>query len=133
MARGGDIPPFPVPAAVPGLFDKRPWLAWARARGACLDLAGWVVPTPEIVPRIEADLGDVEHEVILLCRAETREVVLRLADRSLAVHQLKPGGHAPQRLAGWDAWPIDGAGGRRMASEDVFAALRKKFGGGDGA
>jgi len=89
-----------------GLFDSGPWLVWARAQGACLDLDGWEIPTRDDARRIAAELAGVRFETIALCRADTRQVVLVLADESLEVRQLRPGGHARRRLAGWHVWPI---------------------------
>ncbi len=105
-ARGAKVAPFELPAPRRGLFDKAPWLAWSRAQGACLDLTGWEIPTPEDARSIARELPAVAYEAIVLCRGDTREVVLRLAAGSLVVHQLRPDGHVPRRLAGWHDWPI---------------------------
>jgi hypothetical protein len=106
LARGAEIAPFMMPEPAFGLYDTGPWLMWAREQGACLDLDGWAIPTRDDARRIAAELEGVQFEVIALCRTDTRQVVLVLADGSLEVHQLRPGGHARQRLAGWHMWPI---------------------------
>jgi hypothetical protein len=87
-----------------GLYDPRPWLAWGRAEGACLDLAGWLVPDAASRRRIRAELGRAPGTVVL-CRTSTREVVLAQRDGTLTVHTLRPGGPGPRRLAGWHRWP----------------------------
>jgi hypothetical protein len=106
LSRGAKIAPFVMPEPAFGRFDTGPWLAWARARRACLDLDGWEIPTRDAARRIGAELAGVRFEAIALCRGDTRQVVLVLADGSLEVHQLRPGGHARQVLAGWHLWPI---------------------------
>jgi hypothetical protein len=104
--RGSRITPFAMPEPTFGLVDPGPWLAWARAQGACLDFDGWEIPTRAVALRIDAELVRVPFETIALCRGDTRQVVLVLADGALEVHQLRPGGHARQHLAGWHEWPI---------------------------
>lgn len=106
LARAATIAPFTVPAESFGLYDPDPWLRWARDQGACLDLDGWQIPDPDTGRRIVAELAAVRHERIALCRGDTRQVVLVLADGALEVHQLRPDGHAPRRLAGWHEWPL---------------------------
>lgn len=106
LARDGRIAPFELPEVVDGLYDARPWLDWARAEGACLDLAGWQVPTDDDARRIDRELGTQEHDFVALCRADTRQVVLAFADATLEIRQLRPLGHAPRRLAGWHEWPM---------------------------
>ncbi len=96
-------------------LDDGPWIAWGRAQGACVDLGGWEIPDDETRERIIADLeahptlreritssilGD-----ILLCRGETREVVL-LRGGAMEVIQVRPGGAPPYLLPDWDAWPM---------------------------
>lgn len=110
-ASGGVIAPFELPTVRFGLFDAAPWLAWGRAQDACLDVDGWDIPTLDVLARIVAELTEVPHEAVLLCRGDTREVVLATAGGKLEVHQLCAGGHAPLRLAGWHEWPIAGPAG----------------------
>lgn len=136
MAHRAGLPPFRLPKPAFGLYDTGPWQRWARQQGACVDLAGWDVPTPDVVLRIAAELGDVDHEAILLCRGATRQVVLALRNGELAVHQLLADGHAPRRLAGWHEWSREavapaGAPARppgkpgRGVPMDVFFASRR--------
>lgn len=106
LARNALIAPFALPEETFGLYDTAPWLTWARAQDACLDLDDWDIPTQDIARRIDQVLTDVDHDFIALCRGDTRQVVLAFADGSLEVRQLRPGGHAPRRLAGWHEWPI---------------------------
>lgn len=106
LATGGAIAPFRLPKIGFGLFDAAPWLAWGRAQHACLDVDGWEVSTLAVLARIAADLGEVPHEAVLLSRGATREVVLATGGGTLEVRQLRLGGHAPVRLAGWHVWPI---------------------------
>ncbi|MEO6595420.1 MAG: hypothetical protein ABIP94_11770 [Planctomycetota bacterium] len=106
LSRNAVIAPFEPPEPCFGLFDKAPWLAWARAEGACLDLAGWEVPTRDAARRITAELRTVDHDFLALCRGDTRQVVLGFDDGSLDVRQLTANGHAPRHLAGWHVWPV---------------------------
>lgn len=106
LARSAVMAPFELPEESFGLYDTGPWLRWARAQGACLDLDGWEIPDPDTARRIAAELGAVRYGRVALCRGATREVVLVLGDGSLEVRQLTPDGHAPRRLDGWHAWPI---------------------------
>lgn len=105
VAHGGAPPSFRTPKAVFGLYDRAPWLAWARAQGACPDLDGFDLPDPEVRDRIRADLGAILYDEILVCRGSTREVVL-LVDGELELRQVKPDGRAPRRFAGWHEWPV---------------------------
>lgn len=106
VSRRAVIAAFELPALTTGLLDDAPWLAWARAQGACLDLDGWEIPSWSAERRIADELASVDYDYIALCRGDTREVVLALHDRTLEVRQLRAGGDAPRRLHGWDAWPI---------------------------
>lgn len=106
VARDGKVAPFAMPEECFGLYDADAWLAWARAQGACLDLDGWQIPDRDAARRIAAELAGVPFAAIALCHADTRQVALVLADGSLEVRQLRPGGNEPQRLAGWHEWPI---------------------------
>jgi hypothetical protein len=140
--RNGSLAPFTPPKPTFGLFDTGPWLAWGIEQRACLDLAGWDTPTGDVLDRISADLGEVEHEAILLCRGSTREVVLAMPSGSIEVHQLRVGGHPPQQFAGWHEWPIAGEGtrddhaaikppskpGRGLTMGEFFADLKKRRG-----
>ncbi|MCC7062421.1 MAG: hypothetical protein IT456_06415 [Planctomycetes bacterium] len=142
LAHGAAMPAFAMPKAKFGLYDTAPWLAWGRTRGACLDLDGWEIPTLDVLDRIAADLGAVPHEAILACRGATREVLLAVGGGALEVHQLRAGGHAPQRFAGWHEWPVAGVGAKRSSDapkppdrpgkgatmDAFFAQLRKKHG-----
>lgn len=105
VARGGAIAPFRAPRASFGSYDTGPWLAWARARGACLDLDGWQRPTDDDRARIRAEFAVVRRARIVLCRGATREVVVARRDGTLEIHHLRAGGGPPQRLAGWHQWP----------------------------
>lgn len=140
--RHGTVPPFTMPKPAFGLFDTAPWIAWGIEQQACLDLAGWDTPTGDVLDRIAADLGDVEHEAILLCRGSTREVVLAMPGGTIEVHQLRAGGHPPKQFAGWHDWPLAGEGariedtalkppskkGRGLTMDAFFADLKKKRG-----
>lgn len=106
LAGNGVVRPFALPEPRSGLFDAEPWLRWARAQGACLDLDGWAVPDAASKRRIRAGLGPGRAGAIVLCHAGTREVVLARRDGSLEVHQLRTGGHPPRTLGGWDDWPV---------------------------
>ncbi len=111
-ARGGAVAPFAPPRAVAGLYDPAPWLAWGRAEGACLDLAGWDLVDDAVARRIAAELAAlsaaafarVRPEDVALCRAATREAVLRVPGGGLLVCEVRPGG-GRRRLAGWGEWP----------------------------
>jgi hypothetical protein len=94
-----------LPAVRPGLYDPAPWLRWARAQGACLDLAGWEVPDADARRRMRDQLGRSRPGMLVLCHPRTREVVLAQRDGSLLVHRLRADGPPPRRLAGWQAWP----------------------------
>ncbi len=116
VARGGEVAKFRRPKAAFGLYDRAPWLRWALAQGACPDLDGFEIPDDEVQERIRADLGPVPHAAILLCRGSTREVVLDIGDGALELRQLRAGGRAKQRFAGWQEWPVAGAVPRDVAS-----------------
>lgn len=105
-ARGGEVAPFALPEPAFGLFDTGPWLQWARAEGACLDLDGWEIPDRDAARRIAAAFGGLRGKAIVLCRADTRQVVLALADGALEVHWLAAAARPPQRFAGWHEWPL---------------------------
>lgn len=105
LGRNAAIVPFAIPAATFGLFDNGPWLRWARAQSACLDLDGWEIPTLDAARRIADELAAVRYDFVALCRGDTRQVVLVLDDGSLEVRQLRADGHAPQHLGGWHDWP----------------------------
>lgn len=85
-------------------LDDGPWLAWGRAQGACLDLAGWEVPGWDDRTRILALLAEPDAE-LLLARADTRHVVIARAGGALEIRQLTPDPQPPRTLPGWDAWP----------------------------
>lgn len=104
--RGGELLPFKLPKATFGLYDRGPWLAWAKAQGACPDLDGFEVPDDEVKERIAKDLGAIDHDDILLCRGSTREVVLSVGGGALELRQVRAGGRAPRRFAGWHEWPV---------------------------
>ena len=118
---GGVPKAFRMPKVAFGLYDPGPWLAWARAQGACPDLDGFDLPDAEVRERIRADLGAIRHDEILLCRGSTRDVVL-LVDGAIELHQLRTGGRSPQRFTGWHEWPVAGAGAG--ADAGGIAALR---------
>jgi hypothetical protein len=104
LARAGAVAPVELPDERDVRVDDGPWLAWARARGACLDLTGWEVPGAEDRAKITAALG--READIRLARGDTREVVIRLASGALEIVQLRAGGHPPRTLAGWHEWPV---------------------------
>jgi hypothetical protein len=108
MARRGDRRPFAARSLRARRYDAAPWLRWARAEGACLDLAGWEVPDARSRQRIRAELGRAARGAIVLCRTATREVVLAQRDGSLVVPVLRAGAPPPRRLRGWNEWPVAG-------------------------
>jgi hypothetical protein len=92
-----------------GLIDDASWITWGREQGASLDLSSWQVPSERDRRTIDRQLAKHvpwKRRVILLARAETREVVLALSQGRLAIVSL---GTEPaiRILAGWDAWPGD--------------------------
>jgi hypothetical protein len=119
VAADGVVAPFRLPKPRFGLYDHGPWLAWARARGACLPLEGFAAPDDAIAERIAADLGDAEYARILLCNGGSREVVLELADGSLELRHVRAGGRAPQRFASWLAWPTAAAAAGSASSRSA--------------
>lgn len=131
--RGGEHLPFKMPKATFGLYDRAPWLAWAKVQGACPDLDGFEVPDDEVKERIAKDLGAVGYEDILLCRGSTREVVLDVGGGALELRQVRAGGQAPRWFAGWHEWPAattEAAGGGATGSTKTslapsLAALQK--------
>jgi hypothetical protein len=137
LAHPQGVPAFALPKPAFGLYDLGPWQRWARQQGACLDLDGFEIPTGDVLDRVANDLGDVPHEAILLCCGATRQVVLAVGGGALEVRQLRAGGHAPVRFAGWHEWSRDrlGAGavspgkpGRGESMGDFFAKLRRRHG-----
>lgn len=127
--RGGELASFKMPKATFGLYDRAPWLAWAKAQRACPDLDGFEVPDDEVKERIAADLGAVGYQDILLCRGSTREVVLDVGGGALELRQVRAGGQAPQRFAGWHEWPVAGPGPAAV-TRDARAAGPSAAGGG---
>ncbi|MBL8736774.1 MAG: hypothetical protein JNL12_10135 [Planctomycetes bacterium] len=117
LERGGALAPFKMPKAVFGLYDRAPWLVWAKAQRACPDLDGFEVPDDEVKERIAQDLGPVEHEGILLCRGSTRQVVLEVGGGALELRQVRTGGQAPRRFAGWHEWPVADPAGSAASRE----------------
>ncbi|MBL9077529.1 MAG: hypothetical protein JNL08_08500 [Planctomycetes bacterium] len=109
--QGAGAAPPRLPKPRFGLYDVAPWLAWARAERAALDLDGFETPLGEVRDRIARDLGPVPHEAILLCRGSTREVVLAVGGGAIELRQLQAGGRPPRRFAGWHEWPVVGAAG----------------------
>ena len=109
VACGGEVASFRLPKATFGLYDRAPWLAWSKAQRACPDLDGFEVPDDDVKERIAQDLAGVAYEDIVLCRGSTRDVVLAVAGGGLELRQVKVGGRAPQRFAGWHEWPLAGA------------------------
>ncbi len=123
--RQGVIAPFRAPKPRFGLYDRSAWERWGREQGASIDLGAFVVPDQDSRERIEQELGNVIYDEIVLCCADTREVVLAVGGSVLEVRQLRAGGAAPRRLAGWDDWPAFLAAHKRAAP-----ALPEKKGGG---
>lgn len=115
LAQPLPLPPFGLPKAKFGLYDAGPWVAWAKAQRACPDLHGFEIPTLDVLDRIAADLGPVPHEAILGCRGSSREVILAVEGGGIELHQLRAGGHPPQRFAGWHEWPLCGDGPKHSA------------------
>jgi hypothetical protein len=110
LACDGVVAPFRAPKPRFGLYDASAWQRWAESEGACLDLTGFELPDDEVRDRIAAELGGVDYDYVLLCNGRTREVVLDVGGGALEVRQLRRGGAAARRLAGWHEWPIAGAG-----------------------
>lgn len=125
--RGGELAPFTLPKATFGLYDRAPWLVWAKAQRACPDLDGFEVPDDEVKERIAKDLGSVGYEDILLCRGSTREVVLDVGGGALELRQVRIDGQAPRRFAGWHEWPVADPAGAAASRE---AARLSSDGGG---
>ena len=98
-----------------GIVDDTPWLAWGRARHACLELAGWTAPmwaeqralAARLARRVTRDhvlAGSAGRDAeLVLARADRGEVVLRLADGRVAIARLADGD--TRILDGWHAWP----------------------------
>lgn len=84
-------------------YDDGPWIAWATAQGACLDLDGWEVPGAADRAKIGEALGFAAD--VVLARADTRQVVIAQRGGAIEIRQLLPGGHAPRTLASWADWP----------------------------
>lgn len=105
LAQRGMVADFVLPEPAFGLYDTGPWLRWGRARGACLDLDGWMPPTPATARRLARELRVARGAHLVLCRAEPREVVVALASGALAVHALPPSSRPVRHLAGWHEWP----------------------------
>lgn len=138
VAAEGEVAPFRLPKATFGLYDRGPWLAWSRTQRACPDLEGFELPDDEIKARIAEDLAGVAYDEILVCRGSTREVVLAVAG-GLELRQVRAGGRAPQRFAGWHEWPVvgevaaavdappakPGKGNANAAAAAALAGLRK--------
>ncbi len=108
-ARGGEVAACQLPKAAFGLYDREPWLAWAKAQRACPDLDGFAVPDDETRDRIASELPGVVYDEILLCRGSTREVVLAVSG-GIELRQVCAGARAPRRFAGWHEWPVVGEG-----------------------
>lgn len=123
--RQGVIAPFRAPKPRFGLYDRSAWERWGREQGASIELGAFVVPDQDARERIEQELGNAIYDEIVLCCADTREVVLAISGGALEVRQLRAGGAAPRRLAGWDDWPAFLAASKRAAP-----ALPEKKGGG---
>lgn len=139
LAHPEGVGDFPLPKAKFGLYDTGPWQRWAQRQGACLDLLGFEIPLGEVLERIAQDLANVPYESILLCNGSTRQVVLGVAGGALEVRQVRAGGHAPLRLAGWHEWSAarlaaltppapPGKPGRGETMGAFFANLRKQHG-----
>jgi hypothetical protein len=108
-ANDGRVAPFVLPKVRRGLYDTAPWLRWARAQRACVDLRGWQRPTPARAHEVSAEIerahgrSPVGAEIVL-CRRRPRTVVAQLANGALLVADLRRGGRC-RRLAGWQQWP----------------------------
>jgi hypothetical protein len=110
---GVRLPPWFAPGkrARSGFLDDRPWIQWARAEGACVDLRGWRTVTPDQGDKLLAELRPLLHRghalwpvrrrlACVLGAPRPRTGVFRLPDARLAVVRLRPG--APGRLTDWD-------------------------------
>ncbi|HEY4241521.1 MAG TPA: hypothetical protein VGM88_16985 [Kofleriaceae bacterium] len=104
---GVRLPPWFVPGrrARSGFLDDGPWIRWARAEGACVDLRGWRVVEPAQGDKLVAELR-ITHPhapkriACVLGAPKPRTGVFRLPDARLAVVRLRAGG--PVRLTDWD-------------------------------
>jgi len=105
--RGVRVDALPSVAVGFGSYDAGPWLRWARAQGACLDLRGWARPDAKLQRRLRADAGRHAPGTPVLCRRTTRDVVLLQRDGSVVVWSLRTRA-AVRRLAGWHEWPVMG-------------------------
>lgn len=85
-------------------YDDGPWIAWATAQSACLDLDGWEVPGAADRAKIGEALGFAAD--VVLARADTRQVVIAHAGGAIEIRQLRPGGHVPRMIASWAEWPV---------------------------
>lgn len=106
-ARGGRVAPFELPRVRTGLYDAAPWLRWARAQRACVDLRGWRRPSPALARELASVLADRRATAAaepVLHRRRRREVVAVLPTSALVVVQLGRGGRI-RRLRGWQQWP----------------------------
>jgi hypothetical protein len=90
------------PAPADARIDDRPWLAWGRAQGACLDLRGWELPGAAARSRIAAAMQPlgVRGEAVV---ARPGQVVIRRGARLWKV-TVRPRVKI-EALSGWDRWP----------------------------
>lgn len=108
-------------AALGGADEHAWWIAWARARGACLDFRGWAFI--HLVRDLHANLTEqVSRELVgrhplanrrfrvVARRLDRDDVLLRLEDGLAVVHLTwQSGGDSngprPIVLRGWHEWP----------------------------
>lgn len=125
LAGRGEVTSDKLPKAAFGLYDKEPWLRWAVAQGACPDVQGFDLPDAATQVRIAGELGELPFTAILLCRGNTREVVLELADGTLELRQLRTGGAPLRKFRSWLDWPV-AEKPTTPAPAPVLAKLREK-------
>ena len=89
------------------IVDDTKWIAWGKARGAAVALAGWHVPTAAEERTIAARLAKritrghvLARRTVDIALAGDGAAVLRLSSGALAVVELATGD--TQLLAGWD-------------------------------
>ena len=100
-----------------GLIDDSQWIEWGRERGAAIRFApAWQIPNWQTQRTIEQQIQQrlspkhvlwQQPLLVLLARADTRDVVLMLPTAQLALVRLSPRTRTLPTtiIAGWHEWP----------------------------